>query len=150
MVFVTCCFFVVHHLGCHLGWYLVISFFVFIYVVIWLVITVVIFCCQLLMPCGFSSGLSLGLSSVSHIKLSSGVLNCCHLRLSSMLPSSVVICHLVFDLAGRASGAIVLLEFFCKGNMKKLLKIQKSCIVKRTVKKIYTFLQISQEPVGIS
>jgi hypothetical protein len=42
-------------------------------------------------------------------------------------------------------------KFYCKGNMKKLLKITKSpCTVKRTVKKIYMFLQIYQEPVVIS
>jgi hypothetical protein len=42
-------------------------------------------------------------------------------------------------------------KFYCKGNTKKLLKIKKSPrTVKRTVKKIDTYLQISQEPVVIS
>jgi hypothetical protein len=45
---------------------------------------------------------------------------------------------------------LVRFKFYCKGNTKKLLKIKKgSLTVKRTVKKIYTFLQISQEPVVI-
>jgi hypothetical protein len=46
---------------------------------------------------------------------------------------------------------LVLFKFYCKGNTKKLIKIKKGQrTVKRTVKKIYTFLQISQEPVVIS
>jgi hypothetical protein len=43
---------------------------------------------------------------------------------------------------------LVWFKFYCMGNTKKLVKIKKSlCTVKRTVKKIYMFLQISQEPV---
>jgi hypothetical protein len=46
---------------------------------------------------------------------------------------------------------LVWFKLYCKGNTQKLLKIIKvPCTVKRTVKKIYTFLQISQEPVVIS
>jgi hypothetical protein len=42
-------------------------------------------------------------------------------------------------------------QILLQGNTKKLLKIKKGpCTVKHTVKKIYTFLRISQEPVVIS
>jgi hypothetical protein len=45
---------------------------------------------------------------------------------------------------------LVRYKFYCKGNTKKLLQIKKGLhTVKRTVKNIYTFLQISQEPLVI-
>jgi hypothetical protein len=45
---------------------------------------------------------------------------------------------------------LVWFKFYCMGNTKKLVKIKKSPrTVKHTVKKIYTFLQISQDPFGI-
>jgi hypothetical protein len=46
---------------------------------------------------------------------------------------------------------LVRFKFYCKGNTKKLVKIKKgSRTVKCTVKKIYTFLQISREPVVLT
>jgi hypothetical protein len=43
------------------------------------------------------------------------------------------------------------IKFYSERNTKKLLKIKKILrTVERTVKKIYVFLQISQEPVVIS
>jgi hypothetical protein len=46
---------------------------------------------------------------------------------------------------------LIWIKFYSERNTKNLLKIKKSQrTVKRTVKKTYMFLQISQEPVVIS